>query len=139
MMFTPFIPTWKALFSKRVMIHALKDEPESTATAPAIPPKAFDGIKLQPFSSMRQIVSLSLGVTGLKSDRMSDAILIVWLCTLTEWQVAKAHLHREQALLDAHRWAVEHNATLLNFEPIVAAYQQLMTEIDAPSNAAKEN
>jgi hypothetical protein len=121
------------------MIQALKDEIiESTDTPPAIPPKIFDGIELQRFTPMRQVVSLSLGVSGARCDRMNDAIIIVWLCTLSEWQVAQASLHREQALLDAHSWAVDHNATLLNFEPIVAAYQKLMLEIDAPSNAARE-
>jgi hypothetical protein len=88
---------------------------------------------------MRQVVALSLGVTGLKGDRMSDAIIIVWLCSLTERQVARAHLCREQAILDAHHWAAEHNAHPLNFVPIVNAYQELMTEIDAPTNAKEQS
>jgi hypothetical protein len=122
-------------FLKRRLMIEPKAETESI-DAPS--GKVFDGIKLHPYSPMRQVVSLSLGVSGQRSDRMSDAILVVWLCTLTDWQVAKAHLRREQAVLDAHQFAVEHNATLLNFGPIVEAYQQVMTEIDATlSNASK--
>jgi len=124
------------LFSKRPMIDAPPKELESHDVLSG---KVFDDIPLRKFTPMRQVVSLSLGVSGARCDRMNDAIIIVWLCSLTEQQVARASLHREQAFLDAHRFAVEHNATLLNFEPIVAAYQQLMTEIDTPSNAAKEN
>lgn len=36
---------WTVIFSKRVMIHALKDESESADTRPAIPPKVFDAIR----------------------------------------------------------------------------------------------
>lgn len=123
-------------FSKRMSVSPAARELESDD---ALSGKVFDGIKLRKFTPMRQVVSLSLGASGARCDRMNDAILIVWLCSLSEQQVARASLQREQAFLDAHRWAVEHDATLLNFGPIVAAYTQLMIEIDAPSNAANES
>jgi hypothetical protein len=115
----------------------LPDTPEK-AFVSALTPKFFNGKKLEPFSLIRQMFALSLGVRDDPSDRMSDAIKIVWLCTLTEWQVSLAMSNKVQARIDAFTWAKSAGISITNYQPVIDMYKLLSAEIAASTGATEQ-
>lgn len=116
---------------------ALPDTPEK-ALVSAITPKFFNGKKLEPFSLMRQSFALSLGVTDNPADRFSDAVIIVWLCSLTEWQVSLEMANKARARINAFDWATKAGISLINYQPVMDLYKVLSAEIAASTGAIEQ-
>jgi hypothetical protein len=115
----------------------LPDTPEK-AFVSAITPKFFNGKKLEPFSLMRQVFALSLGVSDNPADRLNDAIIIVWLCSLTEWQISIAMSNKARARIDAFAWAKSAGVSLTNYESVMDVYKLLAAEITASTGATEQ-
>lgn len=116
----------------------LPDTPEK-AFVSAMTPKFFNGQKLEPFSLLRQVFALSLGVSDNPADRMSDAIIIVWLCTLSEWQVSCEMASKPQARINAFAWAAKVRIGLTNYQPVMDVYKLLSAEIAASTQAVEQD
>jgi hypothetical protein len=130
-------------------MNELLEEIQSTdeAFVSAMTPKTLDGIELQPYSLMRQMVALE--ITGLEATSYFEAVVHVWVCTL-EPRIAMAALKdKVQAQLDAFAWAEAHGVTLNNMKPLLDIFRRLSDEIrfstkartadeqDAPKNGGR--
>ena len=114
--------------------------PDNTEAAfvSALTPKFFNGKKLEPFSLMRQVFALSLGVSDNPEDRLYDAIIVIWLCTLTEWQVSVAMSNKIKARMEALAWAKTVGISLTNYQPAMDLYKLLSAEIAASTEAVEK-
>jgi hypothetical protein len=115
----------------------LPDTPEK-AFVSALTPKFFNGKRLEPFSLLRQVFALSLGVSDSAADRMQDAITIVWLCSLTEWQVSIEMANKVQARINASKWAEGAGISLTNYQPVMDVYKLISAEIAASTGAVEQ-
>ena len=103
----------------------------------AITPKDFEGVKLEPFSLMRQTISMEL--SGPDSSAFFEAVIRVWICTLEPEQALEERENRRQAQLRAFSWAEEHGVSMQNWQPILKLYRQLSAEIEVSSQVREEN
>jgi hypothetical protein len=113
----------------------LQEEIDSTDTAfvSAMTTKTFDGIELQPYSLMRQMVALE--ITGLETTGTFEAVVHIWVCTLEPRQVMETMNDKVQAKLDAFAWAEAHGVTINNLRPLLEIYKRLNDEIRQSTRA----
>jgi hypothetical protein len=113
-------------------------EPEEIQTTDeafmsAITPKEINGIKLQPYSLMRQVIAMEL--TGIDSSPFFNAVVRSWVCTLTDEQAIQARADRTKATVEAFAWAEAQGFSFANYQPLLDVYEKLNTEIEHSSNA----
>ena len=99
----------------------------------AITPKEINGIKLQPYSLMRQVIAMEL--TGIDSSPFFNAVVRSWVCTLTDEQAIQARADRTKATVEAFAWAEKQGFSFANYQPLLDVYEKLNTEIEHSSNA----
>jgi hypothetical protein len=96
-----------------------------------------EDLKLEPFSLLRQIISADLCDQG--SGTLFNAVMTVWVCTLSPKEALAAHANLEKSKLDAFDWAEKRGYSLWNWKPIVKAYGQLNKEWIASTKANIES
>jgi len=85
----------------------------------------LEEIQLQPFSLLRQTIATDLCDP---SGGFFNAIMTVWVCTLSPREALAAHRNAESAKLKAFEWAENRGYTLSNCEPLIDAYKRLNDE-----------
>jgi hypothetical protein len=103
------------------------------ALVSALTVKKMGETELQPFSLMRQLFSVDL--CGKSRNRIADAVVTVWACTLSPAEILEAWEDITQARLDAFRWAEAQGYSIVNYEPLLAAYARLNRELVASTSA----
>lgn len=98
-------------------------------------PNYIGETKLFPFSLMRQTVALSLGCSDRSEDAFFDAVIMVWLCTLSEDDVLAAKRNKPKAVKDAFAWGDSQGYSLNNYKPLLDVYSKIATEIRQSVNA----
>ena len=101
----------------------------------AMEPKYLGELRLEPFSLMRQSVALSLGCSDKREDAFFDAIVMIWLCSLSEDEVLDAKIDKRKALKDAFKWGDSRGYSMVNYEPLLKLYTRLSAEIRQSINA----
>ena len=99
----------------------------------ALEPKQLGEIELEPVSLMRQVIASDLRRSG--ESHFFNAIVTVWVCTLSAREALKAHADIAQAQIDAFTWAEAQGYSLLNYEPILRAYKLINNELAASTRA----
>jgi hypothetical protein len=103
----------------------------------AITPKEINGIKLEPFSLMRQAVSIE--IAGLNTETaFYEAVIRVWVCTLKPSDVLKAKRDKDQAVIDAFAWAEAQGISRLNGKVLMDLYERINRELELSTNAVPE-
>jgi hypothetical protein len=90
-----------------------------------------DKLKLEPYSLARQTVAMAL--IGTSKTGLYNAIMTVWVCTLSENEVLKAHDDLEQSRLKAFKWGESCGYSLFNWKPVIDMYNRLDDELRASS------
>src|SRR6516165_8240104 len=83
-----------------------------------------DELKLQPYSLLRQTIAADLCDHG--SGGFFNAIMTIWVCTLSPTEALEEHTNITRAKSKAFEWAESQGYSLLNWRPIVNAYNKLM-------------
>jgi hypothetical protein len=99
----------------------------------ALSVKKVGEIELQPFSVMRQFISVDLCYPGPQS--LTNQLITVWVCTLTPKDVLKAREDVTAARLAAFNWAEAQGYSLVEYKPIIETYARLNRELTASTNA----
>lgn len=103
----------------------------------AATPKELNGQKLEPFSLMRQAIALE--IQGLNTETaFFEAVIRVWVCTLSPLEAIKAKRDKDQAQIDAFDWA-EKQGFNRDRKPLFALYDRINAEIAHSTNAEPEN
>jgi hypothetical protein len=95
-----------------------------------VTPKDLNGIELQPFSLLRKNAAYQLGLSGRKEDVFADAIIVTWLMTRTDRQVAAALRDKEKAVIDAFQWAEENRFDKDENRSLIELLNRTMKEIE---------
>jgi hypothetical protein len=119
----------------------IRDEIRDTTEAfmSASTPKYLEELKLEPYSLMRQTIGMELSGAG--SSKFFDAVIKIYLCTLSEIQCLEAREDRNQARLAAFKWAEVRGYSLRKperWEPLLNLYDRLNAEIEASTEARPE-
>jgi hypothetical protein len=93
----------------------------------------IEDLKLQPFSLVRQAVATSLCDLG--SSTLFNAIMTVWVCTLSPEEALEAHSELTRAKIRAFEWAESRGYSLWNWKPLIDMYNRLNRESAAASKA----
>lgn len=101
----------------------------------SVPNTLEDGLKLEPYSIMRQAFAISLGVRHGGEDAFFDSVIIAWLCTLDEDAVLDTRNDKRKAIKDAFHWAQARGYSLANYDPLLKVYTKVLNEILGSSNA----
>jgi len=111
------------------------DEIESTdeAALSALTPKVLGEIKLFPYSLMRQAIASDL--CGPQGVSFFNAVVTVWVCTLTPEEALTAHSNPVTAKQEAFEWAEKQGYSFENFKPVLDLYRKLNLEINASTKA----
>jgi hypothetical protein len=99
-------------------------------------PKYLEELKLEPFSLMRQTIGMELAGPG--SSAFFDAIMKVWLCTISDLECLAARADRDKARLAAFKWAESRGYSLNKRErwkPLLDLYSRLDAEIETSLEA----
>jgi hypothetical protein len=118
----------------------IEEEIESADDAflSAISPKEINGIALEPFSLMRQAVSVE--IAGLNTETaFYEAVIRVWLCTLKPVDVLKAKRDKDQAVIDAFAWASSQGISIENGRVLMELYRRINAEIAQSTNAIADS
>ena len=100
-------------------------------------PKELNGQKLEPFSLMRQAIALE--IQGLNTETaFFEAVIRVWVCTLSPLEAIKAKRDKDQALLTAFEWA-EKQGFNQDRKPLFDLYKRINDEVQHSTNAVLEN
>jgi hypothetical protein len=100
------------------------------AALSALSPKRLGELELQPFSLLRQAIAVDLCGAG-RGMNFFNAVMTVWVCTLSPTEALRAHENLDQARLDAFGWAEKQGYSLANFEPLINAYMRINQELEA--------
>jgi hypothetical protein len=112
-------------------------EDADSAFMSAITPKEINGVKLEPFSLMRQAIALE--IQGLNTETaFFEAVIRVWICTLPPLECIKAKRNKDQAQIDAFDWA-EKQGFKENRKPLFDLYERINAELRHSTNAEPEN
>jgi hypothetical protein len=111
------------------------DEIQSTDDAflSASTPNELNGVELEPYSLMRQTIAMEL--VGLEANMFFDAVITVWICTLSKKQALATRKDRDLAREQAFDWAEAQGFSLSNFRPLIEIYRKLENEIEKSTNA----
>jgi hypothetical protein len=109
------------------------DMSSDEALISALTPKQLGELELEPFSLMRQVIASDLRRSG--ESHFFNAIVTVWVCTLSAREALKAYADIPQAQIDAFAWAEGQGYSLLNYEPLLDAYKRLNEELAASTKA----
>jgi hypothetical protein len=120
------------------------EEIESTDEAflSSVTPKQLNGIKLEPYSLMRQVIAMELNVPD--TSKFFDAVIRVWICTMSEndalgiryWRAEDpTNNWRSVAQKKAFQWAEEQGYSMSNYKPLLDLYDQLDRELAAAGSA----
>jgi hypothetical protein len=86
----------------------------------------LEELKLQPFSLLRQTIATDLCDFG--GGSFFNAIITVWVCTLSPKEALKAHADMETAKLKAFEWAESRGYSMTNWDSLLQAYKRLNDE-----------
>ena len=89
----------------------------------------LEELKLEPFSLLRQTISIDL--CDRIGGRFFNRLMTVWVCTLSPKQALRAHTDADEAKLQAFAWAEERGYSLSNSEALDKAYDRLEKEYAA--------
>jgi hypothetical protein len=103
------------------------------ALVSALTPKQVGDIELQPFSLLRQVIAIDLCRTS--SSNFFNAVMTVWVCTLSPIDALKVHENIAQAQLDAFEWAEAQGYSITHYNPLLDAYKRLNDELVASTKA----
>jgi hypothetical protein len=95
--------------------------------------KRLGEIELQPFSLMRQVIAVRLGRSD---DNFFNAVVTVWVCTLSDTETLERTEDATKARLAAFAWGQEQGYSLLNYKPVMDLYAQLNRELEVSAKVA---
>jgi hypothetical protein len=93
----------------------------------------IDDLKLEPFSLLRQSIAADLCDYG--GGSMFNAVVTVWVCTLSPTEALEAHTNIPKAKERAFKWAEERGYSLWNWKPIIEMYNRINSEWSASNKA----
>src|ERR1700746_947826 len=93
----------------------------------------LEELKLEPFSLLRQAIATDL--CDRQGSAFFNAVITVWVCTLSPKEALKAHQDFTEAKLKAFEWAEGRGYSLHNYQPLIDAYTRLDQEFRASSGA----
>jgi hypothetical protein len=100
-------------------------------------PKELNGVTLEPFSLMREAIALE--IQGLNTESaFYEAVIRVWVCTLSPADCIKAKRDKDQAVIDAFAWA-EKQGFRKNRKPLFDLYEQINQELKHSTNGVVDN
>jgi hypothetical protein len=109
------------------------DMTSDEALISALTPKQVGDIELEPFSLLRQVVAVDL--CRASSDKFFNAVMTVWVCTLSPIDALKAHEDITGTQLRAFEWAEGQGYSITNYQPLLDAYKRLNDELAASTKA----
>src|SRR5262245_8594269 len=86
----------------------------------------LEELKLEPFSLLRQVIATDL--CDRTSGSFFNAVMTVWVCTLSQKEALRAHADMEAAKIKAFEWAEARGYSLYNYKPLTEAYGRLEKE-----------
>ena|SRR5258708_2131840 len=95
----------------------------------ALTPKQVGDIELEPFSLLRQVIAIDLCRSS--SSNFFNAVMTVWICTLSPLEALKAHEDVARAQQSAFAWAEAQGYSIVNYKPLLDAYKRLNDELAA--------
>ncbi len=104
----------------------------------AVSPKEINGIKLEPFSLMRRSISTEIAGLGTETA-FFEAVIRVWLCTLSPLECIKAKRNRDQAVIDAFTWAEAQGISPENGKVLMDLYNRINAELEQSTNALPDH
>jgi hypothetical protein len=117
-------------------MNTLEEEIDMTtdeALISALTPKQVGDIELQPFSLLRQVMSIDLCRSS--SSNFFNAVMTVWVCTLSPLDALKAHENVASAQLSAFAWAEAQGYSITHYKALLDAYKRLNDELAASTKA----
>jgi hypothetical protein len=99
----------------------------------ALTPKHVGEIELQPFSLLRQVIAIDLCRSS--GSNFFNAVMTVWVCTLSPIDALKAHEDVAGAQLRAFEWAEAQGYSITHYESLLDAYKRLNDELAASTKA----
>src|SRR5271166_6155415 len=117
------------------VIREIEDEIHDADSAylSAMQPKEINGIQLEPFSLMRQAISIE--ICGLDAQSaFFEAIVRTWLCTLKPADCIKALRNKDKSVEEAFGWAAAQGISLQNAKVLMALYARINAEIAHSTN-----
>jgi len=107
------------------------DDPQTIdeAFGSAIEPKTLDEIELHPFSLLRKNVAYHLGITGDPESVFHDAVLVAWLMSQTDAEVARARRDKDKSVVEAFAWAEKQGFDRDNGKALITLLNRIMAEI----------
>jgi hypothetical protein len=117
----------------------LKEELKGTedAALSALTPKELGEVKLFAYSLMRQAIAIDL--CGPQGVSFFNAVITVWVCTLSPRDALAAHDDPVTAQQAAFDWATAQGYSFENFMPVLDLYRKLQLEITASTNARSKS
>jgi hypothetical protein len=113
-----------------MMIEEEEIQTANQAFASAITPKTLGDIKLHPFSLLRKNVAYQLGLSGEPENLFFDAVIVAWLMSMTDVDVAGALKDKKQAVVEAFAWAEKRGLDKDNYKPLIALLGRIMAELN---------
>jgi hypothetical protein len=96
----------------------------------AITPKELNGIELKPFSLLRKNVAYQLGITGEPENIFFDSVIIAWLMSQSDREVAQALRDKEKAIVAAFAWAEERGFHKDKNRTLIELLKRIMRELN---------
>jgi hypothetical protein len=93
----------------------------------------LEELKLEPFSLLRQTIATDL--CDRTPGSFFNAVITVWVCTLSPKEALKAHADMDTARIQAFEWAEARGYSLFNYQPLIEAYGRLEKEFAASARA----
>jgi hypothetical protein len=113
-----------------MMLEDEEIETPNQAFASAITPKTLGDIELRPFSLLRKNVAYQLGLSGEPENLFFDAVIVAWLMSRSDVDVAGALKDKKQAIVEAFAWAEEQGLDTENYKPLIALLRRIMAELN---------
>jgi hypothetical protein len=99
----------------------------------ALSPKRLAELELQPYSLARQTIALD--ICPKNGGPFCEAIITVWVCTLSETEALECYEDITKARLDAFAWGQARGYSIVNFKPLFDVYTRLKGELAASTRA----
>ena len=117
------------------VLEEIKDADEAFLSA--MEPKDINGIKLEPFSLMRQAIAEEIG--GLNTETaFFHAVIRIWVCTLKPMDCVKAKRNKDQSVIDAFAWA-DVQGLSQNNKHLIELYRRMNEEVSKSSNVVNDD
>lgn len=115
------------------MSEDIKEMTTDDALLESLSEHTIEDLKLEPFSLLRQSVATSLCDDG--GSVLFNAIMTVWVCTLSPDEALEAHRDLIKAKKKAFEWGESRGYSLGNWRPVIDMYNRLNREWSVAARA----